>query len=348
MKSYQVPEPGKPLIEVESPTPEPTGSQAIVKTIACGVCHSDVHIHSGAFDLGGGNELPVPVPNPFTLGHEVFGEVVAVGPEATNVSVGDKRIVYPWIGCSNCEVCSNGDEHLCNAGPVIGVMQPGGFGDHVIVPDSKYLHDAGDTPEHLAGSYACSGLTAYSALKKAAPYSANNDLIIIGVGGVGMMGLQIAKAAFNCNPIVVDVDEEKLKLALENGASAAINPMDEDAMMKVFEITGGNASAAIDFVGSEQSTAFGINLLRKGGKYIIVGLYGGELKLPLPLIPIMERGIQGSYTGSPGDMKELMELVRSGKIDPIPVEKRPACEANQTLDDLKNGKILGRAALMHD
>ena len=100
MKSYQATEAGKPLVEVESPTPEPTGSQVIIKTIACGVCHSDVHIHSGAFDLGGGNELPVPVPNPFTLGHEVFGEVVAVGPEATNINVGDKRIVYPWIGCS--------------------------------------------------------------------------------------------------------------------------------------------------------------------------------------------------------------------------------------------------------
>ena len=348
MKSYQAPEAGKPLEEVESPTPEPTGSQVIIKTIACGVCHSHVHIHSAAFDLGGGNELPVPVPNPFTLGHEVFGEVVAVGPEATNINVGDKRIVYPWIGCSDCNVCANGDEHLCNTGPVIGVMQPGGFGDHVVVPHSKYLHDAGDTPEHLAGSYACSGLTAYSALKKGAPYTSDHDLIIIGIGGVGMMGLQIAKAAFNCNPIVVDVDEEKLKLALENGASAAINPTDEDAMMKVFEITGGNASVAIDFVGSEQSTAFGTNLLRKGGKYIIVGLYGGELKLPLPLIPIMERGVQGSYTGSPGDMHELMELVRSGKVDPIPVEKRPASQANQTFEDLKNGKILGRAALMHN
>ena len=348
MKSYQAPEAGKPLEEVESPTPEPTGSQVIIKTIACGVCHSDVHIHSGAFDLGGGNELPVPVPNPFTLGHEVFGEVVAVGSEAANINVGDKRIVYPWIGCSDCNVCANGDEHLCNTGPVIGVMQPGGFGDHVVVPHSKYLHDAGDTPEHLAGTYACSGLTAYSALKKGAPYTSDHDLIIIGIGGVGMMGLQIAKAAFNCNPIVVDVDEEKLKLALENGASAAINPTDEDAIMKVFEITGGNTSVAIDFVGSEKSTAFGTNLLRKGGKYIIVGLYGGELKLPLPLIPIMERGVQGSYTGSPGDMHELMELVRSGKVDPIPVEKRPASQANQTLEDLKNGKILGRAALMHD
>ena len=348
MKSYHAPEPGKPREFIELQTPEPTGKEVLVKTIACGVCHSDVHIHSGAFDLGGGNELPVPLPTPFTLGHEIFGEVVEVGSDAENVNVGDRRIVYPWIGCGACEVCISGDEHLCNSGPVIGVMQPGGFGDHVIVPDAKYLHDAGDTPEHLAGSYACSGLTAYSALKKGAPYASNNSLIIIGAGGVGMMGLQIAKAAFNCNPIVIDVDETKLKLALDSGASAAINPTDEDAFMKVFEITGGNAAVAIDFVGSEQSTAFGINLLRKGGKYIIVGLYGGELKLPLPLIPIMERGIQGSYTGSPGDMHELMELVRSGKIDPIPVEKRSASEANQTLKDLKNGQILGRAALMHD
>ena len=348
MKSYQVPEPGKPLQEVNIPTPEPTGKEVILKTIACGVCHSDVHIHSGAFDLGGGNKLNLPLSHPFTLGHEVFGEVVALGPDAINITIGDKRIIYPWIGCGDCNVCAKGDEHLCSSGPVIGLMQPGGFGDHVLVPDSKYLHDAGDTPEHLAGSYACSGLTAFSALKKGAPYISNNDLIIIGVGGVGMMGLQIAKAAFDCNPIVVDVDEDKLKLAIENGASAAINPTDEDAMTKVFEITGGNASVAIDFVGSEQSTAFGINLLRKGGKYIIVGLYGGELKLPLPLIPIMESGVQGSYTGSPADMDELMELVRSGKVDPIPVEKRPASEANQTLEDLKNGKILGRAALMHD
>ena len=348
MKSYQASEPGKSLELREMQTPEPIGKEVLVKTIACGVCHSDVHIHSGAFDLGGGNSLPVPVPSPFTLGHEIFGEVVAIGPDAANVNIGDKRIVYPWIGCSDCDVCNSGEEHLCNSGPVIGVMQPGGFGDHVIVPDSKYLYDAGDTPDHLAGSYACSGLTAFSALKKGAPYNSDSSLIIIGVGGVGMMGLQIAKAAFNCSPIVVDVDEDKLKLALKNGARAAINPMDEDAAMKIFEITGGNASVAIDFVGSEQSTGFGVNLLRKGGKYIIVGLYGGELKLPLPLIPILERGIQGSYTGSPGDMNILMELVRSGKVDPIPVEKRPASQANQTLDDLKNGKILGRAALMHD
>ena len=112
--------------------------------------------------------------------------------------------------------------------------------------------------------------------------------------------------------------------------------------------TEGGAMTLIDFVGSELSVGFGTNLLAKGGKYIIVGLYGGELKMPLPLIPIMERTIQGSYVGSPGDMEELMELVRANKIDPIPVEKRSASEAYQTLLDLKDGKIIGRAALMHD
>ena len=89
MKSYSAPEAGQPLEEVESPTPQPNGSEVIIKTIACGVCHSEVHIHSGAFDLGGGNQLPLPLPNPFTLGHEVFGEVVAMGPDATDINIGD-------------------------------------------------------------------------------------------------------------------------------------------------------------------------------------------------------------------------------------------------------------------
>ena len=131
-------------------------------------------------------------------------------------------------------------------------------------------------------------------------------------------------------------------------SSAVINPAQEDALMKILEITGGEASAAIDFVGSEQSVGFGINTLAKGGKYIIVGLFGGELKLPLPLIPIMERKIIGSYVGSPQDMKELIELVNAGKVDPIPVEQRPISDVNKALTDLKEGKVLGRLSLIHD
>ena len=347
MKAYQVEEPGKPLVCNEVETPNPQGKEVLVKTISCGVCHSDVHIHEGAFNLGGGNKLELPLERPYTLGHEVFGEVVACGDDAT-VEIGSKFVVYPWIGCGECELCKRGDEHLCNLAQNIGVQMPGGFGDHILVPDQKYLHEAGDIEPHLAGSYACSGLTAYSALKKGLPYSSDNKAIILGVGGVGMMGLQIAKSAFNVNPIVIDVDDEKLEIALSNGASKAFNSTKEESLMEILEHTEGGAMTLIDFVGSELSVGFGTNLLAKGGKYIIVGLYGGELKMPLPLIPIMERTIQGSYVGSPGDMQELMELVRANKIDPIPVEKRNASEAYQTLLDLKDGKIIGRAALMHD
>tara|TARA_B100000780_G_scaffold206862_1_gene147269 strand:- start:563 stop:1606 length:1044 start_codon:yes stop_codon:yes gene_type:complete len=347
MKAYQVVESGKPLELNEFDTPKPQGEEVLLKTIACGVCHSDVHIHEGAFDLGGGNKLPLPLQMPYTLGHEIFGEVIELGPDATDINIGDKRVIYPWIGCNECNVCNSGDEHLCSSGPVLGVQKGGGFGDHVIAPHSRYLMDAGNTPDHLAGSYACSGLTAYTALKKANIKDSADSLVIVGAGGLGMMGIQIAKAAFNIQPIVVDVDEAKLNLALESGASHAINSRDEDAAQRIQAITGG-ASAVIDFVGSDLSTGFATNLLRKGGRYIIVGLFGGELSHPLPMMVLMERNIQGSYVGSLSNLKELMQLVKEGKIDPIPVEKRHASEANQTLIDLKEGRIMGRAALMHD
>ena len=347
MKAYQVVESGKPLELNEFDTPKPQGEEVLLKTIACGVCHSDVHIHEGAFDLGGGNKLPLPLQMPYTLGHEIFGEVIELGPDAKDINIGDKRVIYPWIGCNKCNVCNSGDEHLCSGGPVLGVQKGGGFGDHVIAPHSRYLMDAGNTPDHLAGSYACSGLTAYTALKKANIKDSADSLVIIGAGGLGMMGIQIAKAAFNVQPIVVDVDEAKLNLALESGASHAINSRDEGAAQRIHAITGG-VSAVIDFVGSDLSTGFATNLLRKGGRYIIVGLFGGELNHPLPMMVLMERNIQGSYVGSLSNLKELMKLVREGKIDPIPVEKRHASEANQTLIDLKEGRIMGRAALMHD
>ena len=214
MKAYQVIESGKPLELNEFDTPKPEGEEVLLKTIACGVCHSDVHIHEGAFDLGGGKKLPLPLQMPYTLGHEIFGEVIELGPDAKNINIGDKRVIYPWIGCNQCDVCSSGDEHLCPGGPVLGVQKGGGFGDHVLVPHSRYLMDAGNTPDHLAGSYACSGLTAYTSLKKANIKDSDNSLIIVGAGGLGMMGIQIAKAAFNVKPIVVDVDETKLEICL--------------------------------------------------------------------------------------------------------------------------------------
>ena len=126
MISYQTSAPGAPLIEVESKTPEPQGSEVLIKTIACGVCHSDIHMHEGVFDLGGGKQLEVGREG-MVLGHEIFGEVIALGPDAQDAEIGDRRVVFPWIGCGECAVCKRGDEQLCTPGCALGIACAGGF-----------------------------------------------------------------------------------------------------------------------------------------------------------------------------------------------------------------------------
>ena len=148
MLSYQVEAFGKPLAQVIRDTPVPQGSEVIVKVGSCGVCHSDVHLHDGYFDLGGDNKLDMTraLNLPRTLGHEIAGTVIAVGPDAHGVEVGDRRVVFPWIGCGACSLCADGSEHLCNKPAALGVQRDGGFADHVSVPHQKYLLDSARCP----------------------------------------------------------------------------------------------------------------------------------------------------------------------------------------------------------
>lgn len=343
MISYQTAAPGAPLERREEDTPQPQGSAVLVKMEACGVCHSDIHLHDGHFDLGNGKQLDVGRPG-LVLGHEIFGEVVAVGPDAEGVRVGDRRVVYPWIGCGECAVCRRGEEHLCTPGRGLGTVSQGGFADHVMVPHSRYLFDKGDVPDALASTYACSGLTAYSALKKVGELVEGDEVVLIGAGGVGMMALQVALAR-GIQPIVCDIDDAKLETAKELGAKAVFNSSDRAAAKEIKKMTAGGAYAAIDFVGAEASVNFGLGTLRKGGKLIIVGLYGGALNVPLPFLPMNARIIQGTYVGSLQEMGELMELVRAGKIEPIRIDERPLDAVNEALADLKAGRVQGRIVL---
>ena len=343
MISYQTTTPGASLVEVESETPQPQGTEVLVKTVACGVCHSDIHIHEGVFELGAGKQLEVGRKGQ-VLGHEIFGEVVAVGPDAEDVSVGDRRVVFPWIGCSECATCKRGEEQLCTPGRALGIINPGGFADHVLVPHSRYLFDKGDVPDSLAATYACSGLTAFGALKKVGELQEDEEIVIIGAGGVGMMAIQIARA-MGMDPIVVDIDEGKLATALELGVSRTFNSSHPQSAKEIRKSTGG-AYAVLDFVGAEISVNYGLGCLRKGGMLIIIGLYGGALTMPIPFIPMNARIIQGSYVGSLHDMADLMVMVRDGKIAPIDITERPLAEANDALVDLKAGNVTGRQVLM--
>jgi len=347
MKSYQFAEHGGPIAAAETPTPEPAGTQVLVKVGACGVCHSDVHLWEGYFDLGGGKKLDTTrgQQTPFTLGHEIVGEVVAVGPDATGVSVGDRRVVYPWIGCGECPVCARGEEQLCARSAAIGVNVDGGYADHVLVSDPKYLFDYGEVPAELACTYACSGLTAYGAVKKVAGHAKGGHLLIVGAGGVGLAGVMIAQAITQAEIIVADIDEAKLTAAREAGADHVIDSREADAFKQILKMTGGGVAAAIDFVGNEPSSRLTVGALAKGGIAVFVGLMGGLLQVPLPMMPLKAMTLAGSYTGTPAEMGELMALARAGKVKPIPVAPRPLDQVGATIEELRDGKIVGRVVV---
>ena len=346
MKSQAIINYGETLEEVEIDMPQPTGEQVLVAISHCGVCHSDVHFHDGYFDMGGGNKLDVTGAReiPFTLGHEIEGEVIAVGEDVKDVKVGERKVIYPWIGCGECADCDNDREHLCN-GRALGVRLPGGFSTHCLVPHERYCLDPEGIEPGLASTYMCSGITAYGALKHLKPMDDNEPVLIMGLGGVGMMALQFALQMLNRPILVADLDENKLQAARGAGATAAYNPKDPAALKQLLADTNGGVGAAVDFVGAESSLSFATGALRRGGEAKIVGLFGGGFSTPIPMFPFRAMSVGGSMTGSLADTRVMLELVKSGAINPIPVEMREMDQASKTLDDLREGNILGRVVL---
>jgi len=348
MRSYQVVDFGFPLREATAPDPAPSGHEVVVAVEACGVCHSDLHIWEGSYDLGGGKRLMLKdrgIPLPLTPGHEVAGVIVRVGPEVTDRKVGEKVLVYPWIGCGQCRVCREGRENLCMKPRCLGVHCDGGYASEMVVPHSRYLLPLDGLDAKIAAPYACSGLTSYSALKKFGATLKDEPLLVIGAGGLGLMTVTILRAMGGKGAVVVDIDAKRREAALAAGALAAVDGGAPDALAQVQQAFGGPVWAALDLVGSSQTGALGFDALAKGGKLVLVGLFGGATPWSMPLIPMKAATIEGSYTGNLRELAELLDLLRTGAIPPIPMGARPLAEATQTLEDLKAGRIVGRVVL---
>jgi D-arabinose 1-dehydrogenase-like Zn-dependent alcohol dehydrogenase len=341
---------GEPLQYTEQPTPEPKGTEVLLKVLAAGVCHSDLHIADGWFDLGGGKRLSLAdrgMKLPVTLGHENVGEVVAVGPEAKGAKglrIGARMLANPWIGCGTCGPCRRGDENLCRAMKSLGVFSNGGYADYLMVPHPRYLSDIGDLPPERVAPLACSGVTTFGALKKV-PTLKTEPTVIIGAGGLGLMCLALHQKMAGHSAIVVDVDPAKRKAAKDAGAAHVVDGGAANAAQQIIDLTQGGAWAVIDLVGSSQSARVGYDSLIKGGKYVIVGLFGGDLTVSLPPIPMRALTIQGSYVGSLSEMAELMDLVRRTGPPQVPVATKPLKEVNAVMDDLRAGKIIGRVVV---
>ncbi|MBI3703193.1 MAG: alcohol dehydrogenase catalytic domain-containing protein [Rhizobiales bacterium] len=336
---------GAPLCETVVEAPQPQGSEVLVRIARCGVCHSDLHMQDGYFLLGDGKQLDVRAGRtlPFTLGHEIAGEVESAG-SAAHVKPGAKVAIYPWIGCGQCAACNAGDENICAAPRHLGITVDGGFATHVLVPHERYLIDYAPLSASYAGALMCSGLTAYAALKRLADRAARAPLLLIGLGGVGLMGLALARAMVGAAPFVADIDAKKREAALAAGAAAAFDPADAGARKEILKASGG-IYAACDFVGSDKSLNFATGVLAKGGKVVVTCLLGGGYSTPVAMFPLKAMTIEGTTTGTLAETRELIDLVRAKNIAAPPIAERPMAQAQATLDDLRGGRIVGRLVL---
>lgn len=350
MHCYCVTHHGQPLEDVEKEIPQPKGTEVLLHVKAAGLCHTDLHLWEGYYDLGGGKRLSLAdrgLKPPLTLSHEITGQVVAVGPDAESVKVGMVSLVHPWIGCGECQYCVHGEENLCIRPNQIGIHRAGGFAESIIVPKAKYLVNIEGLNPSEAAPLACAGVTTYSALKKFGNKIEHYPVVIIGAGGLGFMALKLLNAMNAKGTIMLDIDDNKLAEAQKAGAIATLNSKDENVISQLQQMTQGGPRLILDLVGNADSLYLAISSAGRGGHIVVCGLIGGELNLSIPLIPMRPLTIQGSYVDTVEELRELVELVKSKNVEAIPVTEYPIDQVNQAMQKLINGQVLGRLVLKH-
>lgn len=328
--------------------------EVLVEIKSAGVCHSDLHLLSGAWDLGEGRKISTTRNGallPLVPGHEIAGTIKEMGADAelSRFKRGDSVVVYPWIGCGMCRECISGKENLCESGQsFMGFNRDGGYAQYVYVPDVRYLASATDMDMDQSATLACSGLTAYSAIRKC-NLTPDSLLFIIGSGGLGTTAIQIAKKMTGARVVVADVNDTKLSLASDLGADDTINSSgktEKEIVGMLRKLNDGRgADSVIDFVGLPLTSSLGFRSLGYEGRLILVGLGGGTVSYSLPMFPLLGARIIGNFTGSIPEFNELVTLARRKVIQPVVTEKYELVEANTALRRLEKGEIAGRAVL---
>ncbi len=311
MKAARIVKLNEPLQVQELQTPTPKGTQILVKVQSVGVCHSDVHVWEGYYEGIGGQPLKTTdrgVKYPLTPGHEIAGIVEGLGEQVEGFSKNERVLIYPWIGEGLCPACRIGEENLCDKPRSLGIYTDGGYAQYVLVPSYKYLVKIGnDMDTDTSAPLACAGLTSYGAVKNA-NLKPDDNVVIVGTGGLGLMAIQLAKAITGAKIIAMDIDDQKLDVA-------------------------------------SKTVETDMQFLRRRARLVLVGLFGGELKLSLVMMPTRAYKIIGSYTGTLSDLIELVSLAERGVIKPVVSNRFKLEQATEALTMLKDGKILGRGVI---
>jgi NAD+-dependent secondary alcohol dehydrogenase Adh1 len=311
----------------------------IVRIGAAGLCRTDLHIQEGQWAEKSGVKLP------YTPGHENAGWVHEIGSAVTNVEVGDTVIVHPYISCGLCLPCRVGDDMHCLNGAFPGIDSDGGFADFLKTSARSVVKlDKSLEPKDIA-ALADAGLTAIHAVKKAVPVlGAGTRVVVIGAGGLGHIGIQCLKAYTPAEVIVIDPSEKALALAGEMGADQTVK-VDGTQVDTIKEMTDGlGAEAIIDFVGEKGAIQDGIDMVRDGGFYYVIG-YGENIDIPTIDVISREISFIGNLVGTYADLHELMTLTAQGKVT-LHTTTYPLDAINDAMADLDGGRLQGRGILI--
>jgi propanol-preferring alcohol dehydrogenase len=326
---------GKPLVMQALPIPVPGPGQILVKTEACGVCHTDLHAAQG--------DWPVKPTVPFIPGHEAIGIVVELGAGVTAVKEGD-RVGVPWLysACGHCEYCLSAWETVCASAKFGGYTQNGGFAEYILADPNYVAHIPKGLDPKAAAPLICAGLTSYKGIKETGARP-GEWVAVSGVGGLGHLAVQYAKA-MGLFVAAVDIDDGKLAHAKELGADLLVNAKNVDAAEAVKKGTDGGAHGVLITAPSLMAFKQGVGMTRKTGTCVLVGLPPGEF--PVPLFDVVANciSIRGSFVGTRQDMAEALAFAAAGKVK-VDFELQPLSAINDVFDRLEHGKVPSRVVL---
>ncbi len=325
-----------PLAFEEVARPEAGADEVLIEVEVCGVCHSDLHVADGDW-----TQLAGIVKKPLILGHEIVGRVVERGPAVQSVQVGE-RVGIPWIQwtCGQCEFCREGSENLCARQRITGVMVDGGYAEYAKAPASHVVRIPETLSSEQAAPLLCAGVTVHRALKQA-NLRAGQRLAIFGVGGLGHIALQIARAA-GAEVTAVDISEEKLALAKSLGAVRTLNAATNNVVKEVRGFGGVHVALVTSAAKSAYDMAF--YCVRPTGTLLAVGLPANDISFPPILMAAGEIQIKASAVGTREDLREILVLGAAGTVH-CQVTTRPFAEVQEVLGQLSRGEVSGRAVL---
>ncbi len=335
MKAAVVRRFGEPLAIEDVPVPVPGPGELLVKVMACGVCHTDLHAADG--------DWPVKPSPPFIPGHEVAGVVAALGPGVTDFKAGD-AVGVAWLhdACMHCEYCETGWETLCEHQHDTGYSCDGGFAEYVIASAAFAARLPANVDFAQIAPILCAGVTTYKGLKETETRP-GEWVAISGVGGLGHVAIQYAKA-MGFKIVALDVAPEKLALALKRGADVAIDARSPDAVAAVLKATGGGAHGVLVTAVSPPAFSQALLMVRRKGTVVLVGLPPGEFATPIFDVVLKRITVRGSIVGTRQDLDEAIAFAVDGKVR-AEITLAPLGEINAIFAKLKAGKIEGRVVL---